>query len=136
LTGISITRTRISNKNPTGTGIFSAKISGGKWDWDPPLQDPQLKWNRHNDEQCNKISKSIALLRKAKDFASQEELGTIFYNSLVLPHFNYCSTIWNDNNKSHISNIDKLWKLQKRASRVITSSDCTIRSSQVFETLQ
>ena len=70
--------------------------------------DDQLKWNRHNDEQCKKISKSIALLRKAKDFASQEELVTI-YNSLVLPHFNYCSTIWHDNNKSHI---DKLWKLQ------------------------
>ncbi len=26
------------------------------------------------------------------------ELVTI-YNSLVLPHFNYCPTIWNDNNK-------------------------------------
>ena len=68
-----------------------------------------------------KISRSIALLRKAKDFASQEKLVAI-YNSLVLPHFNYCSTIWNDNNKSHI---DKLWKLQKRAARVITSSDYT-----------
>jgi hypothetical protein len=56
-----------------------------------------------------------------------------FCDSLVLPHFNYCSTIWNDNNKSHI---DKLWKLQKRAARVITSSDYTIRSSQIFETLQ
>jgi hypothetical protein len=32
--------------------------------------------------------------------------------------------------------MDKLWKLQKRAARVITSSDYTIRSSQVFETLQ
>jgi hypothetical protein len=94
--------------------------------------DDQLKWNRHNDEQCKKISKTIALLRKAKDFASQEELVTI-YNSLVLPHFNYCSTIWNDNKKSHI---DKLWKLQKRAARVITSSDYIIRSSQVFETFQ
>jgi hypothetical protein len=36
-------------------------------------------------------------------------------------------------NKSHIH---KLWKLQKRAARVITSSDYTIRSSQIFETLQ
>lgn len=94
--------------------------------------DDQLKWNKHNEEQCKKISKSIALLRKAKDFVSREELVKI-YNSLVLPHFCYCSTIWHDNNKSHI---DKLWKLQKRAARVITSSDYTIRSSQVFETLQ
>jgi hypothetical protein len=43
-----------------------------------PIIDDQLKWNRHNDEQCKKISKSIALLRKAKDFASQEELVTIY----------------------------------------------------------
>ena len=34
-----------------------------------------------NNEQCKKISKSIALLRKAKDFVSQEELVKI-YNSL------------------------------------------------------
>ena len=94
--------------------------------------DDQLKWNKHNDEQCKKISKSIALLRKARDFVSQEELVKI-YNSLVLPHFNYCSTIWNDNNKSHI---DKLSKLQKRAARIITSSDYSIRSSQVFKTLE
>jgi hypothetical protein len=78
--------------------------------------DDQLKWN-------------ITLLRKAKDFASQEELVTI-YNSLVLPHFNYCSTTWNDNDKSHI---DKLWKLQKRAARVITSSEYTIRSSKFLK---
>ena len=94
--------------------------------------DDQLKWNKHNDEQCKKISKSIALLRKARDFVSQEELVKI-YNSLVLPHFNYRSTIWNDNNKSHI---DKLSKLQKRAARIITSSNYFIRSSQVFKTLE
>ena len=94
--------------------------------------DDQLKWNKHNDKQCKKISKSIALLRKARDFVSQEELVKI-YNSLVLPHFNYCSTTWNDNNKS---DIDKLSKLQKRAARIITSSDYTIRSFQVFKTLE
>ena len=45
----------------------------------------QLKWNmyRHSDEQCKKISKSIALLRKAKDLiVLQDELVTI-YNSLA-----------------------------------------------------
>ena len=52
---------------------------------------------------------------------------------MVLPYFNYCSTIWHDNNISHINN---LFKLQKRAARVITSSDYSIRSVQIFETLQ
>ena len=39
--------------------------------------DHQLNWNKHNNEQCKKISKSIALLRKAEDFVSQEELVKI-----------------------------------------------------------
>ena len=56
------------------------------------------------------------------------------YNSLVLPYFNYCSThVWHDNNSSNINN---LYKLQKRAARVITSSNYSIRSVQIFETLQ
>ncbi len=87
--------------------------------------DDQLKWNKHNVEHCKTISKSIALLRKAKNYISQEVLVTM-YNSLVLPHFNYCSTIWHDHN--NIQNIENLLKLQKRAARIITSSDYSIRS--------
>ena len=26
------------------------------------------------------------------------------YNSLVLPHFNYCSTVWHDGNNAHMKN--------------------------------
>jgi hypothetical protein len=89
--------------------------------------DDQLKWNEHNNEQCKTISKGIALLRNAKGFVSQEVLVTM-YNSLVLPYFNYCSTAWHDNNSSHINNLNKL---QKRAARVITSSDYSIRSVQI-----
>ena len=51
----------------------------------------------------------------------------------AIPYFNYCSTVWHDNNSSHINN---LFKLQKRATRVITSSDYSIRSVQICETLQ
>ena len=40
--------------------------------------DDQLNWNKHNDEQCKIISKSIALLRKAKDFVTQDVLVTMF----------------------------------------------------------
>ncbi len=57
-------------------------------------------------------------------------------NSLVLPHFNYCSTIWHDDNNTQ--NIENLLKLQKRAARVTTSSAYiySIRYHQMFETLQ
>ena len=54
------------------------------------------------------------------------------YNALVMPHFNYCSTVWQNNNKTHL---DKLYKLQKRAARIITNSDYTIGSSDTFQKL-
>ena len=49
-----------------------------------------------------------------------------------MPHFNYCSTVWQNNNQTHL---DKLYKLQKRAARIITNSDYTIRSSDIFQKL-
>ncbi len=56
--------------------------------------DGQLKWKEQNDAQCKKNnSQSIALLRRAKQFVSQDTLLNIF-NALVLPHFTYCSNVW------------------------------------------
>ncbi len=89
--------------------------------------DDKHNWNRQNDEQCNKISKNINLLKKAKDFVGLDTLQTM-YNALV----NYCSTIWHNNNQKHL---DKLYKLQKRAARIITKSDYTVRSSHIFQKL-
>jgi hypothetical protein len=84
------------------------------------ILDEQLKWDKHNDAQCKEISKNIALLKRA------------MYNAFVLPHFNYCSTVWNDGS---CTIINKLSKLQRRAARVITSSTYDIRSTQVLEDL-
>ena len=59
------------------------------------ILDEQLKWDNHNEHQCKKILSNIALLRRAKQFVPQETLVTM-YNALVLPHFNYCSKFWKD----------------------------------------
>ncbi len=48
----------------------------------------------------NKISCSIAMLRKVKPYVPQATLQ-MMYKSFVLPYFNYCSTIWYDGNKMH-----------------------------------
>ena len=94
--------------------------------------DEQLKWDKHNEGQCKTISRNISLLKKAKQFVPQDTLITM-YNALVLPHFNYCSTVWHDGNNS---NIDKLFKLQKRAARIITGSTYEIRSVEIFNNLK
>jgi hypothetical protein len=82
--------------------------------------DEQLKWEEHNSKQCKTISAGIGMLRRAGDFATQVVLITM-YNSLVFPHFTYCSTVWHGFRADHIN---KLYKLQKRAARVTTGSSC------------
>jgi hypothetical protein len=60
--------------------------------------------NRQNEEQCKKIFKNINLLRKAKDFVGLDTLK-IMYNALVMPHFNYCSTVWKNNKQTHLDKV-------------------------------
>ena len=62
---------------------------------------------------------------------TENTLNTM-YNALVLPHFTYCSTVWHNGNLKHI---DKLKRLQKRASRVITSSGYETRSAETLKKL-
>ena len=95
------------------------------------ILDEQLKWDKHNDKQCKIISNNIALLKRARSFVSRDSLIKM-YNALVWPHFNYCSTIWND---GCCSIIDKLFKLQKRAARVITGDTYDVRSTQTLDSL-
>ena len=94
--------------------------------------DDELRRHKHNDLQCKKLSKSIVLLRRAKRFVNQNVLINM-YNSLVLPHFTYCSNVWNDGSRTHI---DKLLKMQKRAARIITESTYEVRSKDIFNILQ
>ena len=60
-----------------------------------------------------------------------ETLITV-YNSLVLPHYTYCSTVWSYDSCIHNN---KLSKMQKTAARVITASNYEIRHREIFESL-
>ena len=51
---------------------------------------------------------------------------------MVLPHFDYCSNVW-DNCGAVLKN--KLQKLQNRATRIITKSGYEIRSSEIITNL-
>ena len=92
------------------------------------ILDCQLNWKMHIEAQSKKISKSIALLRRAKPFVPQHILVKMC-NTLVLPYFTYCSTVWNDGSSTILS---KLSKLQRRAARVITGQTYDVRSTQIL----
>ena len=81
--------------------------------------DEYLTWHSHIDKLCKKIASAIGAIKRVKPFAPQSTLLNV-YNSLVQPHFDYCSLVWGNCGKT-LSN--KLQKLQNRAARVITSSN-------------
>ena len=52
-----------------------------------------LKWNTHIDHISKKMSRIIGLLNQMKMIFPQEILLSI-YNTLILPHLNYCILSW------------------------------------------
>ena len=92
------------------------------------LMDENLNWNDQIDNISKKASKGIGILRRAKNYISQQSLLTI-YQSLVQPYFDYCSLVWGNCNQTCN---DKLQKLHNRAARVITGDTCDVRSSKIL----
>ena len=63
------------------------------------------------------LSNSIALLKGAKSF--------LIYEARIT----YCSNVWNGGNRTHI---EKLYKMQKKAARIITETTYVIRSGEIL----
>ena len=79
-------------------------------------KDECLSWSVHIDVLSKKLSQKIGILRRLRNFMSNAALLKI-YNIVVFPHFNYCCTVWRAaKNKTYI---DRIFRLQKRAGRII-----------------
>ena len=55
--------------------------------------DTNLKWKKHTDKISNKCSKITGVLNRLKLLFPQE-IKCLLYNSLIVPHINYCITAW------------------------------------------
>ena len=93
--------------------------------------DAQLSWGKHIEEICKKVSSAIGALKRVQPFISKETAIQI-YNALIMPHFDYCSPVW-DCLSGYLS--DKLQKVQNRAARVITKSPFDTSSNHLLSTL-
>ena len=72
--------------------------------------DDKLNWKDHISHICNKVSKTIAILRKVRSVFPLNVLKMI-YMSLIYSHINYCILIWGSAEKSIV---EPLFKLQKK----------------------
>lgn len=91
------------------------------------LMDRNLSWNKHIDKISKKISKTIGIMSKMKNFLPSEVLLTI-YNTLIIPHLTYGLLCW----KSKIHNI---YKLQKKAIRIIVKEKYNAHTTPIFKNL-
>jgi hypothetical protein len=90
-----------------------------------------LSWEEHVNYISKKVAKDLGMLRRIRDLVPINTLVDI-YSSIILPHFDYCSSVW-DNCRKGLR--EKLQKLQNRAFRIITRSNYEIRSSQILNNL-
>ena len=93
--------------------------------------DEDLTWHSHIDKLCRKIASAVGAIKRVKPFVPQSTLLDI-YNSLVQPHFDYCSLVWGNCGKTLSK---KLQKLQNRAARAITSSNYDVEADSLFHKL-
>ena len=91
--------------------------------------DNKLTWKAHISHICNKMSKSIAILRMVRSVFPLYILRMI-YMSIVFTHINYCILVWGGADKAHV---EKLFKLQKKAIRIITKSSYLEHTAPLFK---
>ena len=86
-----------------------------------------LSWDVHTSHISRKVSRAIGVIKSLKYAFPIETLITI-YNTLLLCHFNYCLTVWG-------SNTDKLFRLQKKAIRIISNNSYLTHTDPIFKRL-
>jgi hypothetical protein len=95
--------------------------------------DQFMTWNDHIKHVHNQISRNLYLLKQIKSYLPPDS-RKMFYNSYLLPYFDYCCVIWGNCTKTLL---DDLLKLQKRAARLMLDvSDITTSSQLMFSELE
>jgi hypothetical protein len=96
------------------------------------IVDSKLKWDHHINHIKTKISKGIGIICKARKLLETHTLLTLYY-SMVYPYLLYCIEVWGSSGQTRMSS---LFKLQKKALRIITSANFYAASDPLFNNLQ
>ncbi len=78
--------------------------------------DEVMTYKEHVSKVVKKISSRIGVLSEVVRYVTLDYRKLLF-NTIVLPHFDYCSQVWSNSTKSVL---DPIIKLQKRDSRMLT----------------
>ena len=89
--------------------------------------DENLNWNAHIDKIASKISRSLGVITRLKNFLPLHVLWHL-YNSLIMSHLQFSILAWGHKHK-------KLSIKQKRAIRVLTASKYNAHTEPLFKYL-
>ena len=57
------------------------------------LVDEKINWKEHINLVCNKVARSLCVIRKISGLVNQDCLLTLYF-SLIYPHLTYCNVVW------------------------------------------
>ena len=80
--------------------------------------DAQLSWKKHIEYTCNKLSKGIGIILKARKKLHKAALIILCY-SFAYPYLIYCNLVWGN---TYSTNLGKINLLQKKIVTNISSS--------------
>ena len=81
--------------------------------------DEGLTWKSHISNICKKISKSVGIVHRVRFFLSSNTKISLYY-TLIYPYLTYCTTVWSS---TYVTNLNRIFLLQKRAVRAMTNSN-------------
>ena len=94
--------------------------------------DKHIKWDKHIDILKSKLSSKVGLLYRLRKTVPLDTIMQL-YNSIVLPHFDYCDIIYGQ--CSNV-NLEKIQKLQNRAARILSGSGPRENRINMFKRLK
>ena len=87
--------------------------------------DEFLTWRAHVKKVSSKVSRSLGVIKRVKNFLPIQALKSL-YNALIVPHLNYGLKLWGPRSEA-------VTLIQKRAIRVITKSKFFAHTSPLFK---
>ena len=87
--------------------------------------DEHLTWKHHISFLSKQIAKSVGVIFWSRFYLSSRTKLALYY-SLIYPCITYCNSTWSS---AYVSNLNRIFYLQKRAVRAITNSDYRAHSA-------
>ena len=94
--------------------------------------DSRCNFDAHIKNVTKKLNKSIGVLKRTSPFLP---LNTrkMLYNALVLPHYDYCATVWGNTSQE---NLTRLQRIQSRAMRIVLKAPPRSHIEELLDTLK